>query len=63
MVSEFFWKLSLEARITLHVIVHYGQNTHHLIEACFKAFGHALDQATQIDPRLQGVLLSSKGVL
>jgi imidazoleglycerol-phosphate dehydratase len=62
LVHEFFWKLALEARITIHVIVHYGRNTHHLVEACFKALGRALDEATQIDPRIQGIP-SSKGVL
>lgn len=62
LVHEFLWKLALEARITLHVIVHYGQNTHHMIEAIFKALGRALDEATQIDPRVKGVP-STKGVL
>lgn len=62
LVHEFLWKLALEARITLHVIVHYGQNTHHMIEAVFKALGRALDEATSIDPRVQGVP-STKGVL
>jgi imidazoleglycerol-phosphate dehydratase len=42
--------------------VHYGQNTHHMIEAVFKALGRALDEATSIDPRVQGVP-STKGVL
>jgi imidazoleglycerol-phosphate dehydratase len=62
LVHEFLWKFALEARITLHVIVHYGQNTHHMIEAIFKALGRALDEATSIDPRVQGVP-STKGVL
>ncbi|PQP85343.1 imidazoleglycerol-phosphate dehydratase HisB [Paenibacillus sp. PCH8] len=62
LVHEFLWKLALEARITLHVIVHYGQNTHHMIEAIFKALGRALDEATLIDPRVTGVP-STKGVL
>jgi len=62
LVHEFLWKFALEARITLHVIVHYGQNTHHMIEAVFKALGKALDEATTIDPRVQGVP-STKGVL
>jgi len=62
LVHEFLWKLALEARITLHVIVHYGQNTHHMIEAVFKALGRALDEATSIDPRVQGVP-STKGML
>lgn len=59
---EFFWKLALEARITLHIIVHYGHNTHHMIEAVFKALGRALDEATTIDPRVKGVP-STKGML
>ncbi|BAU26610.1 imidazoleglycerol-phosphate dehydratase [Aneurinibacillus soli] len=59
---EFFWKLALEARITLHIIVHYGHNTHHMIEAVFKALGRALDEATMIDPRVKGVP-STKGML
>ncbi|WP_046216281.1 imidazoleglycerol-phosphate dehydratase HisB [Paenibacillus wulumuqiensis] len=62
LVHEFLWKLALEARITLHVIVHYGQNTHHMIEAVFKALGRAIDEATTIDPRVTGVP-STKGVL
>lgn len=62
LVHEFFWKFALEARANVHVILHYGKNTHHMIEALFKAWGRALDEATQIDPRIQGVL-SSKGVL
>ena len=53
-MHEFLWKLALEARITLHVIVHYGQNTHHMIEAVFKALGRALDEATASIPRVQG---------
>lgn len=62
LVHEFLWKLALEARITLHVIVHYGHNTHHMVEAVFKALGRALDEATGIDPRVTGVP-STKGVL
>lgn len=62
LVHEFLWKFALEARITLHVIVHYGHNTHHMIEAVFKALGRALDEATLIDPRVKGVP-STKGVL
>lgn len=56
LVKEFLWKFALEARITLHVIVHYGENTHHMIEGVFKALGRALDEATSIDPRVQGFL-------
>ena len=62
LVHEFLWKFALEARITLHVIVHYGRNTHHMIEAVFKALGRALDEAASRDPRVRGVP-STKGVL
>lgn len=62
LVHEFLWKLALEARMNLHVVVHYGQNTHHIIEAIFKALGRALDEATTIDPRIKGVP-STKGML
>jgi imidazoleglycerol-phosphate dehydratase len=62
LVHEFLWKLALEARMNLHVIVHYGQNTHHIIEAIFKALARALDEATTIDPRVKGVP-STKGML
>lgn len=62
LVHEFFWKLALESRANIHAILHYGMNTHHMIEALFKALGRSLDESSQIDPRVQGVL-SSKGVL
>jgi imidazoleglycerol-phosphate dehydratase len=62
LVHEFLWKLALEARMNLHVILHYGHNTHHMIEAIFKALGRALDKATSIDPRVKGVP-STKGML
>ena len=63
LVHEFLWKLALEARMNLHVIVHYGHNTHHIIEAIFKALARALDEATTVDPRLNGALPSTKGML
>jgi imidazoleglycerol-phosphate dehydratase len=62
LVHEFFWKFALEARINLHVIVPYGRNTHHIIEAMFKALARALDDAVSIDPRVKGVP-STKGLL
>ena len=62
LVHEFLWKFALEARINLHVIVPYGRNTHHIIEAIFKALARALDDAVQIDSRVQGVP-STKGLL
>jgi imidazoleglycerol-phosphate dehydratase len=62
LVHEFLWKLALEARMNLHVIIHYGKNTHHMIEAVFKALARALDEATTVDPRIKGVP-STKGML
>jgi imidazoleglycerol-phosphate dehydratase len=62
LVHEFLWKLALEARMNLHVIIHYGKNTHHMIEAVFKALARALDEASTIDPRIKGVP-STKGML
>ncbi|KGP72897.1 imidazoleglycerol-phosphate dehydratase HisB [Pontibacillus yanchengensis] len=61
-VHEFFWKLALEGRMNLHIVVHHGSNTHHIIEAMFKATARALDEATQIDPRIEGIM-STKGSL
>lgn len=62
LVYEFLSKLAIEARMNLHVIIHYGRNSHHIIEAVFKAVARALDEATMIDPRVKGIP-SSKGML
>lgn len=62
LVQEFLRALSLQGGMTLHVEVPYGQNTHHILEAIFKALGRALDQATSPNIRSQGPL-SSKGSL
>lgn len=62
LVHEFLWKFALEARMNLHVILHYGHNTHHMIEAIFKAMARVLDEATTIDPRIKGIP-STKGML
>lgn len=62
LVQEFFRALAFNAGITLHLKVEYGQNTHHMIEALFKAFARALDDALTLDPRVTGVP-STKGVL
>ncbi|MFB5660900.1 imidazoleglycerol-phosphate dehydratase HisB [Alteribacillus sp. HJP-4] len=62
LIHEFLWKFALEARMNLHVIVHYGHNTHHMAEAVFKAMARALDEATQLDPRVKGIP-STKGML
>ena len=52
-----------ETEITLHVTMHYGHNLHHITEAVFKAVGRALAQATRHDPRIAGILPSTKGTL
>jgi len=59
---EFFAAFANQLGMNLHIDVPRGENPHHIIEACFKAFARALDFATQIDPRVQGVL-STKGSL
>ena len=62
LVEEFFIAFTSHARITLHINVMYGKNTHHMIEAVFKAFGRALNEASTIDPNIKGVP-STKGLL
>lgn len=60
LVRHFFDSLAREARMNLHVLLHYGSNTHHQAEAAFKALARALDDATQRDPRLGDRLPSTK---
>lgn len=62
MIREFFYAISYATGMNLHIKVLDGSNTHHIIEAMFKAFAKALDQATSVDERIQGVL-STKGTL
>lgn len=62
MAKEFFYAVSYAAGMNLHLKVLYGENDHHIMEAMFKAFGKALDQATSLDTRISDVL-STKGVL
>ena len=62
LAKEFLRALSLHAGLTLHVKVIHGDNTHHIIEAVFKALGRALGQAVSLEPRTTGPL-SSKGSL
>ncbi len=62
LVEEFFTAFCNHAGANVHVNLAYGDNLHHIVEAVFKAFGRALDDATQFDPRIEGVL-SSKGKL
>lgn len=62
MTEEFFRAVTSEAGITLHIRLLYGKNTHHMIEAIFKAFARALSEAVAYDARVKGVM-SSKGAL
>jgi imidazoleglycerol-phosphate dehydratase len=62
LAKEFFRALVNHSGMNLHIRVHYGENRHHVIEAVFKSFGRALDEATAPDVRLAGVR-SSKGKL
>lgn len=63
MLQEFFRAFAFNAEITLHVTMHYGHNLHHIAEAVFKAVGRALADATRLNPRIAGILPSTKGAL
>jgi len=62
LVEEFFVAFCNHAGANIHVNLAYGENLHHIVEAIFKALGRALDEASQLDPRIDDVL-SSKGKL
>lgn len=62
LVQDFLQALASRAGLTLHVNVPYGRNTHHILEAIFKALGRALSEAVSMDPRVRGVP-STKGRL
>ena len=63
MLQEFFRAFAFNAEITLHVTMHYGHNLHHIAEAVFKSVGRALAEATRLNPRIAGVVPSTKGAL
>jgi imidazoleglycerol-phosphate dehydratase len=62
LLKEFWRAVAIHGGMTLHITVPYGENTHHILEAVFKAAGRALDIATQPEPRATGVP-STKGML
>jgi imidazoleglycerol-phosphate dehydratase len=62
LVEEFFQAFVNNSGITLHINLISGKNSHHIIEAVFKAFARALDAATLLDPRVSGIP-STKGAL
>jgi imidazoleglycerol-phosphate dehydratase len=62
-LAEEFWRaVSSSGAFALHVVCHYGRNTHHIVEGIFKATARALRMAVELDPRVTGVP-STKGVL
>jgi imidazoleglycerol-phosphate dehydratase len=62
-MAEHFWRsFATEARMNLHIDLIRGSNAHHILEASFKATARALRRATEVDPRIEGVL-STKGML
>ena len=62
LVREFFYAVSYTAGMNLHIRMLDGANAHHIIEAMFKSFAKALDEATKKDERITDVL-STKGSL
>jgi len=63
LIHEFFQGFVNHAQVTLHVDNLKGSNAHHQAETAFKAFGRALRMAVELDPRMTGVLPSTKGSL
>ena len=63
LVKEFFGAVVNNCGLTLHIRQLDGTNSHHIVEACFKAFSRALRMAIESDPRREGAVPSSKGVL
>jgi imidazoleglycerol-phosphate dehydratase len=62
LVREFWQAVSSNALLNLHLVLHHGENSHHISEAVFKSTARALRQAVAIDPRQPGIP-SSKGTL
>jgi imidazoleglycerol-phosphate dehydratase len=63
LTEEFMQAFAMNSRITLHVNLRYGKNTHHCIEGIFKALAQALRRALETDPRNSDVIPSTKGML
>jgi imidazoleglycerol-phosphate dehydratase len=63
LLKDFFRALAFNADLNLHVTMHYGENLHHIAEAVFKAVGRALCEASRLNPRIGGVIPSTKGLL
>ncbi|MDC3168470.1 imidazoleglycerol-phosphate dehydratase HisB [Prochlorococcus sp. AH-716-D22] len=63
LVREFFIAFVNNSGITLHINQIQGTNSHHIVEACFKAFSRAMRMASELDTRRSGTIPSSKGML
>lgn len=63
LVEEFFIAFTRHAGVTLHINLNYGKNSHHIIESIFKSFGRALRIASTINPAIEGLVPSTKGIL
>ncbi|MGI6045776.1 MAG: imidazoleglycerol-phosphate dehydratase HisB [Eggerthellaceae bacterium] len=63
LAKEFFIAFARNARLTLHLKSFAGENTHHIIEACFKSCARVMREACELDPRAQDALPSTKGLL
>ncbi|MBT3470685.1 MAG: imidazoleglycerol-phosphate dehydratase HisB [Opitutae bacterium] len=63
LIKEFFQAFANECGCNLHIQLEYGSEPHHVCEAIFKGFARALDRATRVDPRQDGQLPSTKGLL
>ncbi len=61
--AEFFQGFVNHAKVTLHIDAIRGDNAHHIAETVFKAFGRALRMALECDPRMEGIMPSTKGSL
>ena len=61
--KEWFHAFAMNGGLCLHVDNLYGENTHHIIESCYKAAARALREAVEVDPRAGGATPSTKGVL
>ena len=62
-IEHFFQSLALNAKITLHIKVHYGRDNHHMAESVFKAFSRSMDIATRYNLKNSTSVPSSKGIL
>jgi len=63
LAHEFFQAFTNRCQCNLHLRLHYGNNAHHILEALWKAFARATADASRIDPRVGGVVPSTKGTL